>query len=76
MKYWVVPLILAAGWAVPANAEWVRAESRHFIAPVLAWHVTDRSTLKISTGFGLTTNSDPYLVRAGWAYELPRVGGR
>lgn len=51
------------------------AETRHFIAPVLAWHVTARSTLKMSTGFGLTGASDRYLLRVGWAYELP-IGGR
>lgn len=51
------------------------AETRHFIAPVLAWHVTARSTLKMSTAFGLTGASDRYLLRLGWAYELP-IGGR
>jgi hypothetical protein len=44
--------------------------TRHFIAPVIAWHLTDRSTLKASTAFGLTDASDRYLVRVGWAYEL------
>jgi hypothetical protein len=46
-------------------------EARHFIAPVLGWHVSERSTLKLSTGFGLTEPSDRVLVRVGWAYELP-----
>jgi hypothetical protein len=46
------------------------SDTRHFIAPVIAWHVTDRSTLKASTAFGLTNASDRYLVRVGWAYEL------
>ena len=45
-------------------------DTRHFIAPVIAWHVTDRSTLRASTGFGLTEASDRYLVRVGWSYEL------
>lgn len=51
------------------------SDTRHFIAPVIAWHVTDRSTLKASTAFGLTDASDRYLVRVGWAYELS-LGGR
>jgi hypothetical protein len=51
------------------------ADTRHFIAPVLAWHVADRSTLKVSTGFGVTKASDRYLLRVGYAYELP-IGGR
>lgn len=51
-------------------------ETRHFLAPVLAWHFTDRSTVKVSTGFGLTESSDRYLIRVGWAYELSIRGGR
>jgi hypothetical protein len=44
-------------------------DTRHFLAPVLAWHLSDRATLKASAGFGLTTASDRYLVRVGWIYE-------
>lgn len=50
-------------------------DTRHFLAPVLAWHATDRSTFKVSTGFGLTNASDRVLLRVGHAYELP-IGGR
>ena len=49
-------------------------DTRHFVAPVLAWHLTDRMTLKASTGFGLTEPSDRYQVRIGWAYEFPLRG--
>ena len=48
--------------------------TRHFIAPVVAWHVADRSTLKVSTAFGLTSAADRYLLRLGWSYELPLRG--
>ena len=51
------------------EAAW--AETRHFIAPVLAWHVGDRSTLKVSSGFGLTPESDRVLFRVGYAHEFP-----
>jgi hypothetical protein len=51
-------------------------DTRHFVAPVAAWHLTSRSTLKASVGFGLTDASDRYLVRVGWAYELPVRGTR
>jgi hypothetical protein len=51
------------------------SDTRHYLAPVLGWHVTERTMLKVSTGFGLTNSSDRYLVRAGYAYELP-IGGR
>jgi hypothetical protein len=50
------------------------SDTRHFIAPVIAWHFTDRSTVKASTAFGLTDASDRYLVRVGWAYELSTRG--
>jgi hypothetical protein len=50
--------------------------TRHYIAPVIAWHMTERSTLKASTAFGLTEASDRYLVRVGWAYELSLRGRR
>jgi hypothetical protein len=52
------------------------SDTRHFLAPVLAWHLTNRSTLKASVGFGLTNASDRYLVRVGWAYEFPLAGDR
>lgn len=45
-------------------------QTRHFVAPVLGWHVTDRSTLKLSAGFGLTEASDRYLLRVAWAHEI------
>jgi hypothetical protein len=51
-------------------------ETRHYLAPVFAWRVTDRSTLKASTGFGLTEASDRYLFRLGWSYELSLRGRR
>jgi hypothetical protein len=49
-------------------------DTRHYIAPVIAWRVSDHSTIKASTGFGLTDASDRYLVRIGWAYELSLRG--
>jgi len=51
------------------------ADTRHFIAPVMAWHFSDRMTIKASAAFGLTDASDGYLLRFGWAYEFP-LGGR
>ena len=38
-------------------------------------HLSDRTTLKASVGFGLTENADRALLRIGFAYELP-MGGR
>ena len=53
-----------------------RDEQRHYVAPVVAWRVTDRSTIKTSVGVGLTESSDRYLVRVGWSCELPIRGGK
>ena len=53
-----------------------RPEQRHYLAPVVAWHVADRSTIRASVGVGLTERSDRYLVRVGWSYELPIRGGK
>jgi hypothetical protein len=52
------------------------AETRHYVAPVLGWHPTERTTLKLSPGFGITGTSDRYLLRIGLSYELPTRGGR
>jgi hypothetical protein len=51
------------------------AEQRHYVAPVIAWRVAERSTLKASVGFGLTEASDHVLFRVGYAYEMP-IGRR
>lgn len=52
------------------------SDTRHFVAPVVGWHLTGRSTLKGSVAFGLTEASDRYLVRIGWAYEFALKRGR
>jgi hypothetical protein len=51
-------------------------DTRHFIAPVIAWHLSDRATLKASIGFGLTEPSDHYLLRIGWSQEMPLRGSK
>lgn len=45
-------------------------ETRQYVAPVLAWHITNQSILKVSPGFGLTDASDRFLLRFGWSYEF------
>ncbi|HZR22735.1 MAG TPA: hypothetical protein VFA59_04050 [Vicinamibacterales bacterium] len=54
-----------------SSMERTLTDTRHFIAPVLGWHIGERSTFKLSTGFGLTDASDRFLLRLGWSYELP-----
>jgi hypothetical protein len=48
-----------------------RSEQRHYLAPGLAWRLGNRTSVKASVGFGLTDASDRYLVRFGFAYEVP-----
>jgi hypothetical protein len=46
------------------------AETRHYVGPVMAWHLNERTTFKASPVFGLTEASDRYLLRFGIAYEF------
>lgn len=46
------------------------AETRHYLGPVMAWRLNERTTIKASPAFGLTEASDRYLVRFGVAYEF------
>ena len=48
----------------------------HYIAPLVSWAVTDNSSLRFSTGFGLTDQSNPLLFRFGYSYELQGFGSR
>ena len=48
----------------------------HYVAPVVSWAVSDNATLRVSTGFGLTDQSNPVLLRIGYSYELAGVGSR
>jgi hypothetical protein len=50
--------------------------ARHYLAPVVSWRVGEGSTLKFSTGFGLTRASDRALVRVGLSYEFQTRGAR
>jgi hypothetical protein len=59
-----------------STVAFAKDQQRHYVAPVLGWHLTDHSTLKVSVAAGLTKTSDRYLVRVGWSYELPIRSGR
>jgi len=51
-------------------------DTAHYIAPVVSWAVSDNSTLRFSTGFGLTHESNPVLLRFGYSYEIQGFGNR
>jgi hypothetical protein len=59
-----------------SSEAFARRDQRHYIAPVVGWHVTDRTTFKASAAFGLTEASDRVLLRFGFAYEIPAWSGR
>jgi hypothetical protein len=48
----------------------------HYLAPVLAWQVSEGATLRISPSWGLTDTSHRFLLRFGISYELAGIGGR
>jgi hypothetical protein len=51
-------------------------DTAHYIAPAISWALSDNATFRFSTGFGLTHESNPVLIRFGYAYELQGVGSR
>ncbi|HXD72083.1 MAG TPA: hypothetical protein VN628_00030 [Vicinamibacterales bacterium] len=57
-----------------STLEFGRAGQRHYIAPVLAWRIADRATIKASVAAGLTPASDRLLVRIGYIYEFSTRG--
>jgi hypothetical protein len=48
----------------------------HYLAPVLAWQVSDDVTLRVSPAWGLTHTSHRFLLRFGISYELEGIGRR
>lgn len=61
---------LEAYGGLGTTASDVTGATRQFIAPVIAWHVTNGSTLKFSTAFGLTNTSDKLLLRFGYTIDV------
>jgi hypothetical protein len=51
-------------------------DTAHYVAPVVAWLVSDNTTLRVSPGFGLTHQSSPALFRFGVSYEIQGFGSR
>jgi len=58
------------------SAESSLKDTRHYLAPVVAWRISDRTTLKVSNGFGLTKASDRHLLRFGLSYEFSLARGQ
>jgi hypothetical protein len=51
-----------------------RGEQRHYVAPVVAWHLGGRDTLKASLAVGTTSASDRFLIRIGYVREFATRG--
>jgi hypothetical protein len=51
-------------------------DTAHYVAPVLAWHVSDNTTLHFSAAIGLTRRSNPVLLRFGYSYEIRDFGSK
>lgn len=49
-------------------------ETAHYVAPAIAWQMSDNSSLRFSAGFGLTHVSNPVLLRFGYSYEIRGFG--
>lgn len=48
----------------------------HYVAPAVAWQVTDNSSLRFSPAIGLTHQSNAALLRFGYSYEVRGFGGK
>ncbi len=48
-------------------------ETAHYVAPAIGWQIGDNSSIRFSTGFGLTRVSYPVL-RVGYSYEIRSFG--
>jgi hypothetical protein len=49
-------------------------DTAHYAAPVIAWRMSDNSTLRFSPAVGLTGVSAPVLLRFGYSYEFRGAG--
>lgn len=45
-------------------------QTAHYVAPVLAWALSDSSSFRLSPAVGLTRYSNPVLLRLGYSYEI------
>lgn len=50
-------------------------DTSHYWAPVISWQLAPTWTIRLSTGFGLNSNSEPFLLRWGVAHDIPGFGG-
>ena len=51
-------------------------DTAHYLAPVIAWQISDDATLRFSPSVGLTHDSYPALLRFGCSYEIRGFGNK
>jgi hypothetical protein len=49
-------------------------DTSHYVAPTLAWTLENGTTFRVSTGFGISGTSVPFLLRFGVSYEIAQFG--
>jgi hypothetical protein len=49
-------------------------DTAHYLAPAIRWNVSDNSAISISPGIGLTSGSNPLLLRFKYMYEVNGFG--
>ena len=49
-------------------------DTAHYVAPAMGWQISDNSSIRFSTGIGLTHVSNPVLLRFGYSYEIRGFG--
>jgi hypothetical protein len=49
-------------------------QTAHYAAPAVLWHIGDHSAIRVSSGIGLTQNSNPVLLRFAYSYEVEDFG--
>lgn len=56
------------------QAEFGLRGTSQYLAPSIAWAMSDGTTLRLSTGFGVTPASARFLLRFGVSYEVAQFG--
>ncbi|MBZ5566415.1 MAG: hypothetical protein LAN64_01050 [Acidobacteriia bacterium] len=51
-------------------------DTAHYLAPVMRWNISDNSAIIISPAVGLTSGSNPLLLRCKYLYEVNGFGSK
>lgn len=51
-------------------------DTSHYLGPVVAWQMSDNTSLRFSPAAGLTRGSSPLLLRFGYSYEVRGLGSK